>query len=115
MQSMPNRIHFVGIGGSGMSGIARVLAESGYEITGSDLKNTDVIEKLRSIGIKCFIGHDSKNIGEAKMVVVSTAIPKNNPEVVEARKRGIPVIHRGEALAILMNNSKGIAVTGSHG
>lgn len=115
MQKMPKNVHFVGIGGVSMSGIARVLAESGYIVSGSDLRYTEVIEKLRLMGVKCFIGHNPKHIEGTEMLIVSTAISKDNPEVLEAKKRDIPIIHRGEALAALMDDFKGIAVTGSHG
>lgn len=108
--------YFVGIGGAGMSGIAKVLMQKGYKVSGSDLKMTHITASLEKLGAKVFEGHSSKNISEdVGMVVISSAIPSSNPEVVEARRRGIPIIHRGEMLARLMEGSKGITVAGAHG
>ncbi len=115
MNDIPNKIHFVGIGGAGMSGIARILAGLGYQVTGSDIQQSEITGKLEAIGVKCFIGHHADNVGDAKMEVVSTAIPPNNPEVLQAKEKGIPIIHRGEMLAKLMDRQKGIAVAGAHG
>jgi len=108
-------IHFVGIGGIGMSGIAEVLHNLGYEVTGSDLKESDTISRLRGTGIKVFIGHRPENIDNAHVVVVSSAVSKENPEVVAAMERSIPVIPRAEMLAELGRLKYGILVAGAHG
>lgn len=108
--------HFVGIGGSGMSGIARVLIQKGYKVTGSDLKITPITAALEGMGAKVYEGHKQENLPEdTGQVVISTAIPPDNPEVLEARRRGIPIVHRGDMLAKLMEGSKGITVAGAHG
>src|SRR5579875_344586 len=109
------KIHFVGIGGIGMSGIAEVLLNMGYGVTGSDLKRTEIIERLERLGAKIFINHSAENIGDADVVVTSSAIKKNNPEVIAAKSQKIPVIPRAEMLAELMRLKYGIAVAGSHG
>lgn len=110
------RIHLVGIGGSGMSGIARILKEMGKDITGSDLNSSEVTSRLESIGIIVFNGHSSTNLDkETDLVVFSSAIPKTNPEVKKAFRLGIPVMKRGEMLACLVNSCQGIAVAGAHG
>ncbi|MCX8027542.1 MAG: UDP-N-acetylmuramate--L-alanine ligase [Thermodesulfovibrionales bacterium] len=108
-------IHFVGIGGIGMSGIAEVLHNLGYEITGSDIKQSDTTKRLHSIGIKVKIGHEAENIGNAHVVVISSAVKSDNPEVVEAKRRGIPVIPRAEMLAELGRLKYGILIAGAHG
>ncbi|BCB95859.1 UDP-N-acetylmuramate--L-alanine ligase [Dissulfurispira thermophila] len=108
-------IHFVGIGGIGMSGIAEVLYNLGYEVTGSDIKESEVTSRLRNLGIKIFIGHDSKNINSAHVVVISSAVSTDNPEVLEAKQRSIPVIPRAEMLAELGRLRYGILVAGAHG
>lgn len=108
-------LHFVGIGGIGMSGIAEVLLNLGYTITGSDLKFSPVTERLRSLGATVQEGHAAENVGAAQAVVVTSAVNSTNPEVAEARRRQIPVIPRGELLAELMRLKYGIAVAGSHG
>jgi UDP-N-acetylmuramate--alanine ligase len=108
-------IHFVGIGGIGMSGIAEVLHNLGYEITGSDIKESETTNRLKDLGIKIFIGHDRKNINDAHVVVISSAVSENNPEVIEAKKRAIPVIPRAEMLAELGRLKYGILVAGAHG
>jgi UDP-N-acetylmuramate--alanine ligase len=109
------RVHFVGIGGSGMSGIAEVLVNLRYEVSGSDQKASAVTERLRLLGARIWEGHAAKHVEGAEAVVVSSAVKQDNPEVVEARRRGIPVIPRGEMLAELMRLKFGIAVAGSHG
>ncbi len=109
------QVHFVGIGGSGMSGIAEVLANIGYEITGSDLAENAMTDRLASLGAKIFKGHAASNIDGANVVVTSTAVSKNNPEVVAAKEQNIPVIRRAEMLAEIMRFSNGIAVAGTHG
>jgi UDP-N-acetylmuramate--alanine ligase len=109
------RIHFVGVGGIGMSGIAELLANLGYEVTGSDAKRSDVTERLEALGVCVSTGHDAANVGAADVVVTSSAIRPNNPEVAEARRRHIPVIPRAEMLAELMRLRYGIAIAGAHG
>jgi len=109
------KIHFVGIGGAGMSAIAKVLLQMGYTITGSDLNQSETINKLVKDGAKIFTGHSSENLHDAEAVVVSTAISTNNPEVQLAREKGIPVFHRSDIIAELMLQYQGIAVAGAHG
>jgi UDP-N-acetylmuramate--alanine ligase len=109
------RIHLVGIGGSGMSGIAEVLLSSNYAVSGSDLKATSVTERLRKLGATIFEGHRAENVRGAHVVVISSAVRANNVEVVEAHKLKIPVIPRAEMLAELMRLKYGIAVAGAHG
>ncbi|MEK7878678.1 MAG: UDP-N-acetylmuramate--L-alanine ligase, partial [candidate division NC10 bacterium] len=109
------QIHFVGIGGVGMSGIAEVLLNMGYRITGSDLKRTETVERLEQLGAKVFTGHDPAHIEGAHVVVYSSAVAGDNPEVHAARARQIPVIPRAEMLAELMRLKYGIAVAGTHG
>jgi UDP-N-acetylmuramate--alanine ligase len=111
----PQPVHFVGIGGIGMSGLAEVLLELGYRVSGSDLKFSPSTQRLTDRGATIFEGHDAQNIGGANAVVVSSAVREDNPEVMEARRLGIPVIPRGELLAELMRQKFGIAVAGSHG
>ncbi|HAM51818.1 MAG TPA: UDP-N-acetylmuramate--L-alanine ligase [Nitrospiraceae bacterium] len=108
-------IHFVGIGGIGMSGIAEVLHNLGYEVTGSDLRESDTLIRLRVLGIKVYIGHRPENIDDAHVVVVSSAVSDQNPEVIEAKRRSIPVIPRAEMLAELGRLKYGILVAGAHG
>ena len=109
------RIHLVGIGGSGMSGIAEVLLSSGYAVSGSDLKQTPVTERLRKLGASIFEGHQAENVHGAHVVVISSAVRADNVEVVEAHLLKIPVIPRAEMLAELMRLKYGIAVAGAHG
>lgn len=115
MKDIPNNIHFVGIGGAGMSGIARILAGLGYHISGSDINASVATEKLAQLGVHCLLGHRKENLQGAEMVVISTAIPEDNPELIRARELGLPILHRGEMLAKLMSRQQGIAVAGSHG
>lgn len=103
------------MGGIGMSGIAKVLLEMGYTVSGSDLKVSHMLKKLELLGARCFIGHSADNVGDADVVVISSAIPEKNPEIVEARRRDIPVIQRAEMLGVLMRDKNGIAVAGTHG
>ncbi|WP_455242176.1 UDP-N-acetylmuramate--L-alanine ligase [Petrachloros mirabilis] len=109
------QIHLVGIGGSGMSGIAEVLLTLGYKVTGSDLQATDTTRRLEELGGKIFIGHHESNVGEAQVVVISSAVSPQNPEVVTAKSRQIPVIPRAEMLAELMRLKFGVAIAGAHG
>jgi UDP-N-acetylmuramate--alanine ligase len=109
------RIHFVGIGGIGMSGIAEVLLNLGYKISGSDLRDALVTQRLAALGASIFVGHVASNVAGADVVVTSSAIPSDNPEVAEARRLHIPVIQRAEMLAELMRLKYGIAIAGMHG
>ena len=108
-------VHVVGIGGAGMSAIATVLRAMGHEVTGSDLRESGVTERLGSLGIAVAIGHDARNVGAADLVTRSTAVQADNPEVVEARRRGIPVLARAETLAAIAARKRCIAVAGTHG
>jgi UDP-N-acetylmuramate--alanine ligase len=110
-----HRIHFVGIGGSGMSGIAEVLVNLGYEVQGSDLKPNPVTERLTQLGARVMIGHAAANVGEADVVVTSSAVSQDNPEVVAALAKRIPVVPRAEMLGELMRFRYAIAVAGTHG
>ncbi len=109
------RIHFVGIGGIGMSGIAEVLLNLGYKISGSDLKSSSVTQRLASLGATIHDGHAASNVAGADVVVVSSAVSMDNPEVAEARRLHVPVIPRAEMLAELMRLKYGIAIAGMHG
>jgi len=109
------RVHFVGIGGIGMSGIAEVLLTLGYKVSGSDLKRSSVTERLEKMGARVYEGHRAENITDAGVVVVSSAVSKSNAEVVEARRKHVPVIPRAEMLAELMRLKYGIAIAGMHG
>ncbi len=115
MRTQVGRIHMVGIGGSGMSGIAEVLINLGYTVTGSDMALSDTVKRLKRLGAEISIGHGRENLGQADVLVKSTAITDTNPEVEEARLRGVPVIPRAEMLAELMRLRTGIAVAGTHG
>lgn len=115
MKHRIKHIHFVGIGGSGMSGIAEVLLSLGYEISGSDVQETPVTQRLAALGAKILIGHDASHIAGAGAIVTSTAIKADNPEVIAARAAGIPVVPRALMLAELMRLKLGIAVAGTHG
>jgi UDP-N-acetylmuramate--alanine ligase len=108
-------IHFVGIGGIGMSGIAEVMHNLGYRVQGSDLAEGASVERLRARGIKVMVGHDAGNLGDAAVVVTSTAVKRENPEVVAADERRIPVVRRAEMLAELMRLKRTVAVAGTHG
>jgi len=108
-------IHFVGIGGIGMSGIAEVLLNQGYTIQGSDLKSSKITERLARLGATVFVGQQAANLGEAQVVVISSAIKRGNPELDEARRRGLPIVRRAEMLAELMRLKSNIAVAGTHG
>ncbi|NOQ16114.1 MAG: UDP-N-acetylmuramate--L-alanine ligase [Methyloprofundus sp.] len=108
-------IHFVGVGGTGMSGIAEVLCNLGYAVSGSDIKESPVTKRLQSAGIELFIGHNASNVAKADVVVTSTAVDKNNAEVKQAYENRIPVIPRAEMLAEIMRFRFGIAIAGTHG
>ena len=115
MRHKVKRIHFVGIGGSGMSGIAEVLANLGYTVTGSDLSENPAVRRLRQMGIAIAIGHKAGNVAAADAVVVSSAVKPDNPEVLRARETHIPVVPRAMMLAELMRFKQGIAIAGTHG
>ena len=108
-------LHFVGIGGIGMSGIAEVLANLGYTVTGSDLLQSETLKRLAQVGCKVTVGHAGENVGEADVVVISSAVKDDNPEVTAARQAGIPVVPRATMLNELMRMKYGIAIAGSHG
>jgi UDP-N-acetylmuramate--alanine ligase len=108
-------IHFVGIGGAGMSGIAEVLLNQGYVISGSDLSDSATLRRLAALGIKTFVGHSPANLDQVDAVVTSTAVQANNPEVLAARERRIPIVPRAVMLAELMRIKQGIAIAGTHG
>jgi len=109
------QVHFVGIGGSGMSGIARIMASRGAQVSGSDLNDSSTLNGLRSLGAKIYIGHSLDNLGSPDLVIKSSAIPVNNPELEEAHKKGITVLERAAALAELMIGTRSVAVAGTHG
>ena len=115
MKHAIQNIHFVGLGGSGMSGIAEVLHNLGYAVSGSDLAQSATLQRLQSLGIQTFVGHDAAHVQTADVVVTSTAVQADNPEVVEARARKIPVVPRALMLAELMRFKQGIAIAGAHG
>lgn len=108
-------IHFVGIGGAGMGGIAEVLKNLGYEVSGSDIKQNAITARLESLGVTVFMGHSADNIGDTDVVVVTSAIDETNEEIVTAREKRIPIVRRAEMLAELMRFSQGIAIAGTHG
>ena len=108
-------VHLIGAGGRGMSGIARILSLRGVPVTGSDAKESAAVTALAALGITCHVGHDAANIGDADTVVISSAIPEANPELVEARRRGLRVLPLTVALVALMRGYRGVAVAGTHG
>ena len=110
------KLHFVGIGGIGMSGIAEVLIDQGFQVTGSDKAESENTERMKSLGVEVFIGHDARNVGpDVDVLVYSSAVTVDNPEVLEAQKRKIPVIRRAEMLAEVMRLKYGIGIAGTHG
>ena len=109
------RLHFVGIGGAGMSGIAELMANLGYEVQGSDRRASVVTDRLRELGVDIFVGHEAAHVADVDAVVVSTAIDPANPEIVAAREARVPVVRRAEMLAELMRFHYGVAVAGTHG
>ncbi len=115
MYGRAKKIHLVGIGGSGMSGIAEILLNRGYPVSGSDQKLSDTTRRLEALGAKVFEGHRAENVSGADVVVLSTAIPQTNPEVIAARREGIIVIPRAEMLAELMRMKYGVSIAGTHG
>ncbi|HET9977417.1 MAG TPA: UDP-N-acetylmuramate--L-alanine ligase [Burkholderiaceae bacterium] len=115
MKHAVKHLHFVGIGGSGMSGIAEILHNLGYKVSGSDQSDSATLQRLASLGIATFVGHDAKHIGRADAVVTSTAVSGGNPEVIAARAARVPVVPRAVMLAELMRLKRGIAIAGTHG
>ena len=115
MNNKIRHIHMVGIGGAGMSGIAEVLLNQGYEISGSDISDSAVVRHLRSLGARVAVGHAAENVGDVQVLVKSTAISDDNPELAEARRRNIAIIPRAEMLAELMRLRQGVAIAGTHG
>ena len=115
MKHAVKRIHFIGLGGSGMSGIAEVLHNLGYVVSGSDLADSATLRRLAGLGIRTFVGHDAANLDSVDAVVTSTAVKPDNPEVIAARARHIPVVPRASMLAELMRLRRGIAIAGTHG
>jgi UDP-N-acetylmuramate--alanine ligase len=115
MKHAVKHLHFVGIGGSGMSGIAEILHNLGYQVSGSDQSDSATLQRLRSLGIQTFVGHDARHVGQADAVVTSTAVSGGNPEVIAARAARIPVVPRAVMLAELMRLKRGIAIAGTHG
>jgi UDP-N-acetylmuramate--alanine ligase len=109
------RVHFVGIGGAGMSGIARIMLGRGIPVSGSDAKDSELLADLRAMGATTYVGHAAEHVGDASTVVVSTAIRETNPELAAARERGLLVLHRAAALASLMDGRRSVAVAGTHG
>ena len=115
MKHAIKHIHFVGIGGAGMSGIAEVLANLGFSVSGSDLAESSTTRRLAGLGVRIMIGHAAANVDAAEAVVVSSAVKSDNPEVLAARRRKVPVVPRAQMLAELMRLKQGIAVAGTHG
>ena len=105
----PSAVHIVGIGGAGMSAIAEVLAAMGHRVSGSDLRRTATLDRLEALGVEVHVGHDAAHIDDADAVTISTAIAEGNPEVVEARRRGIPVFRRSDTLAAISRTRRTIA------
>lgn len=112
---MKSKVHFIGIGGIGMSAIARILNRQGYKITGSDEKESLIIKEMQAEGIKCYIGHNEERLGNCNIVVYSSSIKENNVELQSARKRGLAVMHRAEILSEMIDEKISIAITGTHG
>jgi UDP-N-acetylmuramate--alanine ligase len=110
-----SRIHFIGLGGAGMSGIARIALAQGASVSGSDAKDSTVLSALKTLGAQVFVGHQASNIGDAEVLVVSSAIDEANPEISAAKSKGLTILTRAQALALLMSESKSVAVAGTHG
>ena len=115
MKHKVKRIHFVGVGGSGMSGIAEVLANQGFTVSGSDLAESAATRRLAGLGVRVVVGHSAANVEDADAVVVSTAVKEDNPEVAAARQRHVPIVPRAQMLAELMRIKQGVAIAGTHG
>ena len=112
---VPRHVHLVGVGGAGMSAIARILAQRGHIVSGSDLHEGRAVTALRALGVRIGVGHDADHVGDAEVVVISTAVPESNPEVVAARARGIPVVPRARMLADILSGDRAVLVAGTHG
>jgi UDP-N-acetylmuramate--alanine ligase len=112
---VPDRVHLVGIGGAGMSAIARILAQRGCTVSGSDLHDGRAVSALRALGVRITIGHDASNVGDAEVVVISTAVPPSNPEVLAARTNGVRVVQRARMLADVIADDRAVLVAGTHG
>lgn len=112
---VPERVHLVGIGGAGMSAIARILAQRGHVVSGSDLHEGRAVTALRALGVRIGVGHDPAHVGDADVVVISTAVPETNPEVVAARSEGIAVVARADLLADILADDRAVLVAGTHG
>ena len=110
-----DRVHFVGVGGAGMSGIARLFLARGATVSGSDRSRNAAVDVLRDLGATITVGHDASSVGDVDAVVVTSALWPDNPELAEARRRGIPVLHRSQALKALVNGDRLVAVAGAHG
>ncbi len=115
MKHAVKHIHFVGVGGAGMSGIAEILHAQGFRVSGSDQQASAATRRLAELGVTVFIGHDAAHIAGAQAVVTSTAVQPDNPEVVAARAQQVPVVHRAVLLAELMRLKQGVAIAGTHG
>ena len=113
--SRPRRVHLVGVGGAGMSGIARILVQGGHTVSGTDLQEGRALDELRALGASIRVGHDASALGEAEAVVVSSAVPAGNPEVSAAEQRGVPVLQRAQMLAAVMAGSRSALIAGTHG
>ena len=109
------KIHFIGVGGAGMSGIARIMLAKGFSVSGSDKSDSAMLTALKALGAKIYVGHSAENLADAQLVIVSSAISQSNPELVEANKKGLPIAARAVALAWLMCESTSVAVAGTHG
>jgi len=109
------KIHFIGVGGAGMSGIARIMLAKGFSVSGSDKSDSPMLTALKALGAHIYVGHDAVNLADAQLVIVSSAITEANPELVEAKKKGLPIAARAVALAWLMSESTSVAVAGTHG
>lgn len=109
------QIHFIGLGGAGMSGIARIMLARGISVSGSDAKESTVLAGLKTLGAQVFVGHEAKNLGTADILVVSSAIDKSNPELAAAKTKGLTILSRAQALALLMSESISVAIAGTHG
>ncbi|MBT6325881.1 MAG: UDP-N-acetylmuramate--L-alanine ligase, partial [Bdellovibrionales bacterium] len=109
------KVHFIGIGGIGMSGLAEILIHLGHEVSGSDLNSNQTTKKLTNLGAEIFLGHSADNIKDATIIVFSSAIKEDNPEIINAKSKNIPLMKRAEMLAEIMRLKKGIAIAGTHG
>ena len=116
VNGLRRKVHFTGVGGIGMSGLAEILLNLGYEVSGSDIQPTSITDRLARFGLRFFAGHDASNLGDAQIVVVSAAINETNPEIEAAKSRGIPIIHRSDLLADIMRlKPHAVVVGGTHG